>query len=140
MTGSWRRSGLTLVAWGSLAENLAESVRRGDGSSSRVASTAQLGNNQGDKRSKIEITANEVAPSLRWATVEISKNQRATAQTVPAGNGAGSDQESLSNTRREPATLNGERRQPSPREGQESPRRRRSHSLGPPGPGLLGVC
>jgi hypothetical protein len=38
-------------------------------------------------------SANEVAPSLRWATVEISKNQRSAPQTVPAANGAGSDQE-----------------------------------------------
>ena len=50
-------------------------------------------NNQGEKRSKLEITANEVAASLRWATVEISKNQRSTPRTVPAGNGAGTDQE-----------------------------------------------
>jgi single-strand DNA-binding protein len=48
-------------------------------------------NQEGDKRSKVEITANEVAPSLRWATVEITKNERPTPQTVPAGNGAGHD-------------------------------------------------
>jgi single-strand DNA-binding protein len=82
------------VAWGTLAENLADSVRRGD----RVVIEGRLDrrsweNNQGQKRSKIEITANEVAPSLRWATVEISKNQRTAPQTVPTDNSAGSDQE-----------------------------------------------
>jgi single-strand DNA-binding protein len=29
-----------------------------------------------ERRSKIEITADEVAPSLRWATATISKNER----------------------------------------------------------------
>jgi len=76
-----------VVAWGSLAENLADRVHRGD----RVVVEGRLDqrsweNNQGEKRSKIETTANEVAPSLRWATVEVSKNHRSTPQTVPAGN------------------------------------------------------
>ena len=100
-----------MVAWGSLAENLADSVHRGD----RVVVEGRLDqrgweNNQGEKRSKIEITANEVAPSLRWATVEISKNQRSTPQSVPAGNDADSDQKSPSNTPRRLAPLKGERR------------------------------
>jgi single-strand DNA-binding protein len=71
-TNQWEEatSFFDVVAWGSLAENLAESVRRGD----RVVVEGRLDqrsweNNQGEKRSKIEITANEVAPSLRWATV-----------------------------------------------------------------------
>src|SRR6202035_3838263 len=73
-TNQWEEatSFFEVVAWGSLAENLADSVHRGD----RVVIEGRLDqhsweNNQGDKRSKIEITANEVAPSLRWATVEI---------------------------------------------------------------------
>src|ERR1700730_8536666 len=49
-------------------------------------------NNEGEKRSKVEITANEIAPSLRWATVEITKNERRTPETVPAG-GTGPDDE-----------------------------------------------
>ena len=95
-TNEWEEatSFFDVVAWGSLAENLAESVRRGD----RVVVEGRLDqrsweNNQGEKRSKIEITANEVAPSLRWATVEISKTQRSTPQTVPAGSDDGSDQQ-----------------------------------------------
>jgi single-strand DNA-binding protein len=69
-------------------------VRRGD----RVVVDGRLNqrsweNNQGDKCSKIEITTNEVAPSLRWATVEISKNQRSTPRRSPGGNGARNDQE-----------------------------------------------
>ena len=30
----------------------------------------------GDKRSKVEIVADEVGPSLRWATATVSKNER----------------------------------------------------------------
>ena len=50
-------------------------------------------NNEGEKRSKVEITANEIAPSLRWATVEITKNDRRTPETVPTGNSPGPDDE-----------------------------------------------
>jgi single-strand DNA-binding protein len=95
-TNQWEEatSFFDVVAWGSLAENMADSVHRGD----RVVVEGRLDqrsweNNQGEKRSKIEITANEVAPSLRWATAEISKNQRSTPQSVPGDNSAGSDQQ-----------------------------------------------
>jgi single-strand DNA-binding protein len=30
----------------------------------------------GDKRSKIEIVADEIGPSLRWATAQVTKNER----------------------------------------------------------------
>ena len=40
---------------------------------------------QGDKRSKVEIIADEVGPSLRWATADITRNER----TGP-GDGGGS--------------------------------------------------
>jgi single-strand DNA-binding protein len=83
-----------VVAWAALAENVAESLHKGD----RVVVSGRLDqrsweNNDGEKRSKIEITANEVAPSLRWATAHISKNERHSPQGVPAGNGASPDDE-----------------------------------------------
>ena len=31
---------------------------------------------EGDKRSKVEVVADEVGPSLRWATAEITKTER----------------------------------------------------------------
>ena len=66
-----------VVCWGQLAENSAQSLTRG----SRVVISGRLDqrsweNNEGEKRSKIEITADEVAPSLRWATVQITRNER----------------------------------------------------------------
>jgi single-strand DNA-binding protein len=83
-----------VVAWGTLAENIAQCLTKG----ARVVVEGRLDqrsweNNEGEKRSKIEITANEVAPSLRWATVEISKNAPKVAQTVPAGNGASHEED-----------------------------------------------
>src|SRR5438445_3239411 len=77
-----------VVCWAQLAENVAQSLTRG----SRVVVTGRLDQrswetDQGEKRSKIEITADEVAPSLRWATVEVTKNERRSpeAATVSAG-------------------------------------------------------
>ncbi|HWG73488.1 MAG TPA: single-stranded DNA-binding protein [Acidimicrobiales bacterium] len=66
-----------VVCWAQLAENAAQSLGRG----SRVVVSGRLDQRSwetpdGDKRSKVEITADEVAPSLRWATVQITKNER----------------------------------------------------------------
>ena len=68
-----------VVCWGQLAENAAQSLGKG----ARVMVDGRLDqrsweNQEGERRSKIEITADEVAPSLRWATVSISKNERRT--------------------------------------------------------------
>jgi single-strand DNA-binding protein len=66
-----------VVCWGQLAENAAQSLSKG----SRVLVTGRLDQrswetSERERRSKIEITADEVAPSLRWATAIISKNER----------------------------------------------------------------
>lgn len=66
-----------VTCWGQLAENVAESVQKG----TRVVVDGRLDQRsweteQGDKRSKVEIVADEVAPSLRWATASITKNER----------------------------------------------------------------
>ncbi|MEZ5341138.1 MAG: single-stranded DNA-binding protein [Acidimicrobiales bacterium] len=66
-----------IVCWAQLGENAAESVARG----TRVTVTGRLDQRswetpEGDKRSKIEIVADDVAISLRWATAEVRKNER----------------------------------------------------------------
>lgn len=66
-----------VVCWGQLAENAAQSLAKG----TRVLVSGRLDQRswetaEREKRSKIEITADEVAPSLRWATVSITKNER----------------------------------------------------------------
>ena len=67
-----------VVCWREMAENVSESLTKG----SRVVVTGRLeqrswdDKNTGDKRSKIEIVADEVAPSLRWATAQVTRNER----------------------------------------------------------------
>jgi single-strand DNA-binding protein len=78
-----------VVCWGQLAENAAQSLTRG----ARIVVSGRLDqrsweNQEGEKRSKIEITADEVAPSLRWATVEITKNERRSPNGASGGEGA----------------------------------------------------
>ena len=63
--------------WRDRAENVAESLTRGR----RVVGYARLdyrtweGQN-GEKRSAVQIVADEVSPSIRWATAQVSKNER----------------------------------------------------------------
>jgi single-strand DNA-binding protein len=81
-----------VVCWGQLAENAAQSLTRG----SRIMVTGRLDqrsweNQEGERRSKIEITADEVAPSLRWATVSITKNERRGPEGGGGNYGGGGD-------------------------------------------------
>lgn len=64
-----------VTAFGSLAENAAESLVKG----TRVVITGTLQqrsweDKEGNNRSTVEIVADDVAPSLRWASAEITKN------------------------------------------------------------------
>ncbi|MFV0525801.1 MAG: single-stranded DNA-binding protein [Acidimicrobiales bacterium] len=66
-----------ITTWAQLAENVAESVGKG----TRVTITGRLDQRswetpEGDKRSKVEIVADDVAVSLRWATASVQKNER----------------------------------------------------------------
>lgn len=67
-----------VTVWSQLAENVAETITKG----TRITVTGRLDQRSwetpdGDKRSKIEIVADDVAISLRWATAEVSRNPRA---------------------------------------------------------------
>ncbi|HVC24352.1 MAG TPA: single-stranded DNA-binding protein [Acidimicrobiales bacterium] len=75
-----------VVCWREMAENVSESVTRG----SRIIVTGRLEQRSwetpdGDKRSRIEVIADELGPSLRWATAQVVKNER----RGPAGDGPG---------------------------------------------------
>jgi single-strand DNA-binding protein len=76
-----------VVCWREMAENVSESLQKG----ARVVVTGRLEQrtwetSDGDKRSKIEVIADEVGPSLRWATAEIRKNdRRGPTEAAPAG-------------------------------------------------------
>ncbi|MEU5136716.1 single-stranded DNA-binding protein [Streptomyces californicus] len=71
---------LGVSAWRQQAENVAESIRRGD----RVIIVGRLTQRQyekdGERRSSYEIQADEVAPSLRNASAAVTKNSQNGAQ------------------------------------------------------------
>lgn len=78
-TNEWEEqtSFFDIVCWREMAENVAESLTKG----SRVIVTGRLDQrswetDQGDKRSKVEVVADEIGPSLRWATAQVTKNER----------------------------------------------------------------
>ncbi len=65
-----------VTCWRNLAENVSESLTKG----SRVVVYGRLEQrswqtNDGDKRSKVEIIADDVAPSLKWASAQITRNE-----------------------------------------------------------------
>jgi single-strand DNA-binding protein len=86
VNGEWQEqtSYFNIVAWGQLGENAASSLTKG----MRVVVSGRLEqreyqNREGEKRTAIEINADEVGPSLRWATASIERNPRTD------GNGGG---------------------------------------------------
>ena len=65
-----------VVAFRELAENASESLAKG----MRVVVVGQLqyrtwDTDDGTKRSKVEILADEISPSLRWASAVVTKNE-----------------------------------------------------------------
>jgi single-strand DNA-binding protein len=79
-----------VVCWGQLAENTAQTLSKG----ARVLVSGRLDQRswesaERERRSKIEITADEVAPSLRWATALITKNERRAPDGASGASGAG---------------------------------------------------
>lgn len=66
-----------IVAWGDLAEHTAQSLTKGD----RVTVTGRISQRswetqEGDRRTKHEVTATDIAASLRYATVKVAKTER----------------------------------------------------------------
>ena len=66
-----------VVCWREMAENVSESLGKG----SRVVVTGRLEQRSwetenGEKRSVVEVVADEIGPSLRWATATVNKNDR----------------------------------------------------------------
>lgn len=91
-TGEWEEdtSFFNIVCWREMAENVATSLSQG----SRVIVTGRLDQrswetDQGERRSTIEIVADDIGPSLRWATAEVEKTGRRSAEPVGAGTAGG---------------------------------------------------
>ena len=79
-----------VVCWREMAENVSESLGKG----SRVVVTGRLEQRSwetenGEKRSVVEIVADEVGPSLRWATAQVTRNERRGGGDFGGGGGGG---------------------------------------------------
>lgn len=90
-SGEWQEatSFFDVIAWRELAENVNESLKRG----TRVIVTGRLEQRtweqEGNKRSVVEIIADEIAPSLRWATAKVEKTDRRNGDQGGGGGGSG---------------------------------------------------
>jgi single-strand DNA-binding protein len=94
-TQEWdeQTSFFNVVAWRQLAENIGASLGKG----SRVVVSGRLEqrsweNDQGEKRSIVEIVADDVAASLRFATAEVHKVERSGPSDGGGGGGGGGGQ------------------------------------------------
>ena len=92
VNGEWQEqtSYFNVTAWGQLGENAAASLGKG----TRVVVTGRLEQREyttrdGDKRTAIDVIADELGPSLRWATAQVERTPRGEgggkgASTAPA--------------------------------------------------------
>jgi single-strand DNA-binding protein len=96
-TNEWRdgdTSFFRVNCWRQLAENVAETLQRG----MRVVVTGSLKmrsweTQEGEKRTVVEVEADEVGPSLKWATAKVEKTSRQGGATGGGGGGGGGDSE-----------------------------------------------
>jgi single-strand DNA-binding protein len=82
VNGEWQEntSFFNVVAWGQIGENAAHSLHKG----SRVIVAGRLEQRsyetqEGDKRNVVEVVADEIGPSLRWATAVVERTDRRSA-------------------------------------------------------------
>ncbi len=78
-TNEWEEkvSFFNVVVWREMAENAAESLTKG----MRVMVAGRLEQRswetqEGEKRTVVEIAADEIGPSLRWASAQVTRNER----------------------------------------------------------------
>ena len=85
-TQEWQEatSFFDVICWRDLAENVALSLTKGI----RVVVTGRIEqrsweSDEGEHRSKVEIVADEVGPSLRFATADVHRTRRPGIEEVP---------------------------------------------------------
>jgi single-strand DNA-binding protein len=90
-TNEWQEatSFFDVVCWRDLAENVALSLTKG----MRVVVTGRIEQrswetDDGEHRSKVEIVADEIGPSLRFATADVQRTRRQGAEEVPESSDA----------------------------------------------------
>jgi single-strand DNA-binding protein len=88
--GEWQEkvSFFNVTAWDSLGENCCASFVKGD----RVIVTGRLEQReyetqQGEKRNVVEIVADEIGASVRWATVTVQRTERTSQGSGTRGGG-----------------------------------------------------
>ncbi|MFC8695863.1 MULTISPECIES: single-stranded DNA-binding protein [Streptomyces] len=97
VTNEWKDGDtlfLSVSVWRQQAENVAESIKRGD----RVIVVGRLGQRQyekdGERKSSYEVQAEDVGPALKNATAQVAKNgQQNGQQQRPQGYGQGYGQQ-----------------------------------------------
>ena len=126
-----------VVCWREMAENVSETLTRG----ARVMVAGRLEQRswetqEGDKRSKVEVVADEIGPSLRWATAQITKNERRGPGDGPP-RGGGSRPPNSHHHQQPPTTAAATDSMRSPSDGTEQPTRHDDASCaqGPGAPG-----
>ena len=94
VNGEWQEqtSFFNVVAWGTLGENVSASLTKG----TRTIVTGRLeqrswDDSNGEKRSTVEIVADEIGPGLRWAQAHVERNEREhpTNESRQDGHGSG---------------------------------------------------
>ena len=92
-TNEWEEqvSFFNVVAWGDMGENAAASIGKG----TRVIVAGRLEQRSyetdaGEKRSVVEVIADEIGPSLRWAQAQVQRNERTEGGTGGGGGGGAS--------------------------------------------------
>lgn len=92
VNGEWQEetSFFNVVAWGDLGENSAASLQKG----SRIVVTGRLQQREyetreGEKRTVIEVIADDLGPSLRWAQAQVERISRDSAPQGGGGGGGG---------------------------------------------------
>ena len=90
--GEWQEqtSFFNVTAWAQLGENVAQSLGKG----ARVIVTGRLEQREyetreGEKRNVVEVVADEVGPSLRWATAQVERNDRRSTEGGSSGGPGG---------------------------------------------------
>jgi single-strand DNA-binding protein len=88
VNGEWQEktSFFNVSAWDQLGENAAASLNKG----SRVIvngriETREYETKEGEKRTSVDIVADDIGPSLRWATATVERTQRASADGGSTG-------------------------------------------------------
>ncbi len=97
VNGEWQEqtSWFNVTAWGQLGENAAATLVKG----SRVVVTGRLEqreytSREGEKRTAIDVVADDIGPSLRWATATVVR----TPKTDNPGGGASNNRPANSGT------------------------------------------